>query len=99
MRPVRTDKRLNSSESASPEAEGSRGVLAQRLVRELGVPAILARTDSVTVESALKLASEFYGRLRQHGQPNRALVDSYAGLIALRAAETSRFASLTVNSR
>src|SRR5262249_6063811 len=55
---------LSCCESASPEAEEGLGGLGQRLVRELGVPAALAMTDPVRVESALKLASEFYGRLR-----------------------------------
>jgi hypothetical protein len=71
---------LSCCESASPEAEGSFGGLGHRLVRELGVPAVLAMTDPVSVESALKLASEFYGRLREHGEPDWALVESYAGL-------------------
>ncbi|MFI5454371.1 MAG: CHAT domain-containing protein [Isosphaerales bacterium] len=71
---------LSCCESASPEAEGGLGGLGQRLVRELGVPAVLAMTDPVRVESALKLGAAFYGRLREHGEPDRALVESYAGL-------------------
>ena len=43
---------LSCCESASPKAEGSLGGLGQRLVRDLGVPAVLAMTDPVSVKSA-----------------------------------------------
>src|SRR5262249_20289922 len=43
---------LASCESADPEAEGVSGGLAQRLVRDLGMPAVVAMTDRISVESA-----------------------------------------------
>lgn len=73
---------LSTCESADPAAEGVLGGLAQRLVRELGIPAVLAMTDEITVASALALATEFYQRLQQHGLPDLALAESYAGLAA-----------------
>src|SRR5215207_7050492 len=73
---------LAACESASPasEAAGALGGLAQRLVRELGMPAVVAMTDKVTVVTATALASQFYRRLRDHGQPDLALVEATAGL-------------------
>ncbi len=71
---------LGSCESAAPEAEGSLGGLGQRLVRELGMPAVVAMTDRVSIETALTLGGEFYGRLHEHGEVDRALVEAYAAL-------------------
>jgi WD40 repeat protein len=71
---------LSTCEGAAPEAEGVLGGLGQRLVRELGMPAVVAMTDRVTVASAAALAAEFYRRLRQHGEVDRALVEAYAGV-------------------
>src|SRR5829696_10312808 len=68
------------SASATAEAAGALGGLAQRLVRELGMPAVVAMTDKVTVVTATALASQFYRRLREHGQPDLALVEATAGL-------------------
>jgi hypothetical protein len=71
---------LCTCESADPAAEGVLGGLGQRLVRALGMPAVVAMTDKVSVPSALALASAFYRRLRQHGEVDLALTESYAGL-------------------
>ena len=71
---------LATCESASPEAEGALGGLAQRLVRELGMPAVVAMTEKVSLETAQALAESFYCRLREHGQVDRALVEACAGL-------------------
>ena len=68
------------SASATAEAAGALGGLAQRLVRELGMPAVVAMTDKVTVATATALAGQFYRRLREHGQPDLALVEATAGL-------------------
>lgn len=67
-------------ESAAPEAEGAMGGIAQRLVRELGMPAVLAMTDRVSVTTAQKLATQFYSQLRKHGEVDRALTEACAGL-------------------
>ena len=71
---------LCSCETANPRAEGALGGLAQRLVRGLGMPAVVAMTRKVTVETALKLGQKFYQRLREHGEVDLALVESTAGL-------------------
>ena len=69
---------LSTCESASPEAEreGAMGGLAQRLVRELGMPAVIAMTKKVSIETATDLACRFYERLRDHGEVDRALVEA-----------------------
>jgi hypothetical protein len=73
---------LSTCESARPEAEGagSLGGLAQRLVSELGMPAVLAMTERVSIPTAEALSETFYRRLREHGEPDRALVEATAGL-------------------
>jgi WD40 repeat protein/energy-coupling factor transporter ATP-binding protein EcfA2 len=71
---------LSSCESAVAEAGAALGGLAQQLVSDLGMPAVLAMTDKVTIKTAQALAEAFYRRLREHGEPDRALVESCAGL-------------------
>jgi len=71
---------LATCESARAEAEGTLGGLAQRLVRELGMPAVVAMTERVSVATAQALAADFYRRLREHGEVDRALVEACAGL-------------------
>ncbi len=66
--------------SATAEAVGGLGGLAQRLVRELGMPAVVAMTDKVTVATATTLAGPFYRHLREGGHPDLALVAATAGL-------------------
>ena len=74
---------LATCESAALEGEraGALGGLAQRLVREVGLPAVVAMTQKVSVATASMLAREFYVRLRDHGEIDRALVQATAGLI------------------
>ncbi len=76
---------LSTCDSGAPaaEAQGALGGLAQRLVRDLGMPAVLAMTDSVPVEQATRLAGAFYERLKAHGEVDRALVEATAGLAGL----------------
>jgi len=71
---------LSTCESASPEAEGALGGLAQRLVRELGMPAVVAMTERVTMKTAQALADSFYRRLRDSGEVDVALPEATAGL-------------------
>ena len=71
---------LATCESAVPEAEGSMGGLAQRLVRELGMPAVVAMTDKISIASSEILAKNFYIQLRQHGEVDRALVEATVAL-------------------
>lgn len=73
---------LSTCETAHLAAERGVGGLAQRLVRELGVPAVLAMSGKVAVDLALELAQRFYPRLLQHGEPDRALAEANAALIS-----------------
>ena len=68
------------SASSKPEAEGALGGLAQRLVRELGMQAVVAMTERVSVATAEALAEGFYPRVREHGEVDRALVEATAAL-------------------
>ncbi len=71
---------LATCESASPEASGALGSLAQRMVSQLGMPAVVAMTDTISIATATGLANAFYRLLREHGEPDRALVEATAGL-------------------
>ena len=71
---------LCTCESAEPEAEDALGGLAQRLVRELGMPAVVAMTRKVSVQTALALGQNFYQRLRVSGAVDLALQEATAGL-------------------
>lgn len=71
---------LASCEGATAEAADSLGSLAERLVRELGTPAVIAMTGLVEVETVTELAKHFYQNLQQHGQVDYALVEATAGL-------------------
>jgi hypothetical protein len=71
---------LATCESASAQAEGALGGLAQRLVRELGLPAALARTEPVSLRTAEALTGTFYQRLYVHGYLDLALAEACAGL-------------------
>jgi WD40 repeat protein len=71
---------LSSCESAAPNAEQGLGGLAQRLVRELGIPAVIAMTDRISIQTAQAMITPFYHRLIEHGQVSRALVEACSGL-------------------
>lgn len=71
---------LAACETAHPGAEAALGGLGQRLVRELGVPAVVAMTARVSLELATELARRFYPRLSAHGAVDLALVEANAGL-------------------
>ncbi|MCI5126784.1 MAG: CHAT domain-containing protein, partial [Candidatus Electrothrix sp. AR5] len=72
---------LCTCESAKPDAESGLGGLGQRLVRELGLPAVVAMTDPVSIATAEELASAFYGRLHEHGNPDQALTEACASMM------------------
>ncbi|MBX9253028.1 CHAT domain-containing protein [Desmonostoc muscorum CCALA 125] len=75
---------LCTCDSAKPEAEAEDawGGLAQRLVRELGMPAVVAMTDKVTIKLALDLEKRFYERLLVvNGYVDQALVEATASLV------------------
>ncbi|OKH49391.1 nSTAND1 domain-containing NTPase [Scytonema sp. HK-05] len=71
---------LCSCETADPRAEGALGGLAQRLVRDLGMPAVVAMTRKVSVKTALALGESFYQRLGNSGVVDVALQEATAGL-------------------
>jgi energy-coupling factor transporter ATP-binding protein EcfA2 len=71
---------LETCQSAAPEAEGALGGLAQQLVRDLGMPAVLAMTDRVSVATARAFTTGFYTRLRSHGAIDQAVVEASSAL-------------------
>lgn len=71
---------LCTCESADPRAEEALGGLAQRLVRDLGMPAVVAMTRKVSVKTALAIGQSFYRRLRESGEVDVALQEATAGL-------------------
>lgn len=71
---------LCTCESASPDAEAGLGGLGQRLVRDLGMPAVIAMTEKVTVKTAQALAGHFYKKLRESGEVDIALQEATASL-------------------
>jgi len=71
---------LCTCESADPRAEVGLGGLGQRLVRHLGMPAVVAMTRKVSVETGLALGQSFYRRLRESGEVDTALQEATAGL-------------------
>jgi WD40 repeat protein len=71
---------LAACETATAETAGTLGSLAQRLVRDLGMPAVLAMSDQVSVTTAQALTEGFYGRLWEHGEVDLALSEACAGL-------------------
>jgi len=71
---------LAACETARADTGNALGSLAQRLVRQLGMPAVIAMTDRVTLATAQELASAFYHRLRVHGEVDRALTEATTSL-------------------
>lgn len=67
---------LATCESAAPAAEGALGGLAQRLVRDLGMPAVIAMTEKVSLLTVQLLTSGFYAQLQATGEVDRALVEA-----------------------
>lgn len=67
---------LASCESADPTAEAGKGGLARRLIRELGIPAVVAMTERVGIDTAQKLTRAFYARLRSTGMLDQALTEA-----------------------
>lgn len=67
---------LAACEGGTPETamEG----LAQQLVRELGIPAVVAMTEKVSIQTVKLLTSEFYQHLYKHGQVDLALAEATA---------------------
>lgn len=73
--------KLDPEAYVTAEIKHSLGGLGQSLVRELGLHAVVAMTDKITVSTATALAPKFYERLLEHGYPDLALVEAGANLI------------------
>ncbi|OCQ99801.1 hypothetical protein BCD64_01570 [Nostoc sp. MBR 210] len=71
---------LCTCESAHPDAEAGLGGLGQRLVRDLGMPAVVAMTEKVSVKTAQALAEHFYKQLYESGEVDKALQEAAASL-------------------
>lgn len=67
---------LAACETALPEAEMALGGLGQRLVRDLGLPSVIAMTGRISLSTVEQLTSYFYDRLRQQRAVDVALVDA-----------------------
>jgi WD40 repeat protein len=74
---------LSACESAVAEAGEGLSGLAQRMVRDrhVGMPAVLAMTEKVSVQTAQRLSAAFYSRLREHGKVDLALAEACAGSV------------------
>lgn len=72
---------LCACESAAPEAEGALGSLGGRLVRELGLPAVVAMTDRISVDTATALIGPFYRQLAHHGLVDLALAEASTQIV------------------
>lgn len=90
-------------ESAAPDAQQALGGLGQRLVRTLGMPAVIAMTDTISVETASELTAGFYQHLLRHGEVDRALAEAITPLAeradAITPALYSRLGGRTLFSR
>jgi hypothetical protein len=71
---------FSTCESADPSAETGLGGLGQRLVRDLGMPAVLSMTDRISISTAQALTAAFYARLSEHLEVDRALCEALSGL-------------------
>jgi hypothetical protein len=70
-----------SLEGSEPRSSGDAFLgLAPKLVA-VGVPAVVAMQDLVTVESVLKLSQVFYRRLLEHGQVDLAMNEARSTLL------------------
>lgn len=67
---------LAACQSGAPDPNS----LARSLVRELGIPAVLAMTELIEASAAEALSRAFYGALLTHGEVDRALVYACAQL-------------------
>ncbi|MEH2207217.1 MAG: CHAT domain-containing protein [Nostoc sp.] len=67
---------LCACESASLTEGQALGGLAGRLVRELGMQAVVAMTDKVEIKTAQDIAEQFYKNLVESGQVDLALAEA-----------------------
>lgn len=71
---------LCTCESAKTSEKGAFGGFAGELVRDLGMPAVVAMTEKITIKTAEKLIKSFYEQLREHGWVDRALDEATAAV-------------------
>ncbi len=72
---------LAACQSASRGTAEAFSGLAPKLI-QVGVPAVVAMQDFVTIETARKLNGKFYQRLVKHGRVDKALNEARAVLLA-----------------
>jgi hypothetical protein len=67
---------LEACASAAGDGGGAISGLAQRLIDVLGIPAVLAMSDRISMQTAERLGAALYARLTTHGAPDRALSEA-----------------------
>ncbi len=71
---------LCTCESAKVDDDGAFGGFAGQLVRDLGMPAVVAMTEKITVRTAKRLVQAFYQRLIENGEVDLALDQATASV-------------------
>lgn len=71
---------LCTCESAKADEDGAFGGFAGQLVRELGMPAVVAMTEKISVRTAEDLVQAFYERLIENGEVDLALDQATASV-------------------
>lgn len=67
---------LEACASAVGDGGGAISGLAQRLIETLGIPAVVAMSDRISMQTAHPLGAAVYSRMVQHGAPDRALSEA-----------------------
>ena len=71
---------LSICPNAPAQADSALAHLGQALVRDLGMPAVVAMPEPTAAAATRALTQTFYQQLRQHGEVDRALVAANAEL-------------------
>ena len=73
---------LSSCETAIPDAsQGTRSHLARRLLEEVGTPAVIAMSDTVSIQTAHTITQHFYEHLQQDAHVDIALAKAGVALL------------------
>ena len=71
---------LTACESAGRSDRVPGAALAQQLVEDLGIPAVVAMVQTVSMNTANQLAARFFSQLREDGYPDQALTTARSAL-------------------